>query len=305
MTDPFQGLVDDAPADGTVLRAALLRDAKRGFSKLHKIFVQRPAGGERASMLAAMVRGRQERALDALLLLYALEPVLPGSPLPLSTWAKMLSSPRSQCSTQGASRAFDTLARHRLVVRRSLGRFVDVEPLSEDGSGEPWERPGRNLARVGKGYLTIPHDYWTTGLADRLALPGKAMFLIMLAETTQNQTFSMAVERAPQWYGISERTAERGYRELRQQRTAVGEPVLREHRQVVVDARSPTGLRPIWHRALSDPYSQTARARMQSRSARAVRTAAEAAEKNGAWPTVAMRATTSEASLTAGTERAG
>ena len=299
MTNPFEAFVDDAPASGPVLRAKLLGDAKRGFAKLHKVFVQRPADGPRASMLAELVTGRHERALDALLLIYALEPVLyarkPGqedSPLPLTTWAKMLSTPRKPCSTQAASRAFEVLAAKRLITRWPQGRFVHVRPLFEDGSGERWERPGRDLSRVGKGYLTIPHAYWLNGLCDRLTLPGKAMFLIMLSETTKNETFSMAVERAQDWYGISERTAERGYKELRTATVDGVQPLLREHRQVVLEPRSPTGVRAVWHRALSAPYSQTARARLQARSARATKNAEEqAAERQKKQPAKAAKAT--------------
>ncbi|AXO32608.1 hypothetical protein [Micromonospora sp. B006] len=275
--DPFEGLVDEQPPDGRAVREQLLRDAKRGFAKLRKVFVQRPSGGERASVLADMVRGRQERALDALLLLHALEPVLDGSPLPLGTWAKMLGSKKNPCTSPTASRAFDVLVDRKLITRRADGKRVVVHPLLEDGSGLSWDRPGQNRSTVGKGYLTIPHEYWTSGLVDQLTLPGKAMFLIMLAETTQNPRFSMAVARAPKWYGISERTAERGYKELREIKVADDQPLLREHLQVVADPRSPTQLRPVWHRALSDPYSQAARAAQQSATTKAVRRAAKKA----------------------------
>jgi hypothetical protein len=81
----------------------------------------------------------------------------------------------------------------------------------------------------------------------------------------------MAVERASTWYGISERTAERGYQQLRNQETELGQPLLLEHRQVVVDPRSPTGLRAVWHRALADPYSMRERARLQRATSKAVR----------------------------------
>lgn len=106
---------------------------------------------------------------------------------------------------------------------------------------------------------------------DRLTFPGKAMFLIMLSETTQNPSFAMAAERAPSWYGISERTAERGYKELRNQETAEGSPLLLEHPQYKRNARSPTGYLTVVHRALSGPYSQAARAKLQLTTRNAVR----------------------------------
>ncbi|MGW3805870.1 hypothetical protein [Micromonospora sp. NPDC005113] len=301
--DPFDGLVDEQPADGPAVRAQLLRDAKRGFAKLRKVFVQRPSGGERASVLAAMVRGRQERAVDALLLLHAVEPVLDNTPLTLRTWSKMLGSKKNPCTSATASRAFDALVERKLITRETRGKHVIVRPLMEDGSGLPWDRPGQDRSTVGKGYLTIPHDYWTTGLVDQLSLPGKAMFLIMLAETTQNPRFSMAVARAREWYGISERTAERGYKELREVEVADGEPLLREHMQVVADPRSPTDLRQVWHRALSDPYSQAARAALQSATTKAVRRAAKkvaAVEKTGSKATKATKRAAKGGSKTSG-----
>ena len=81
----------------------------------------------------------------------------------------------------------------------------------------------------------------------------------------------MAAERAPNWYGISVRTAERGYKELRGQETPEGVPLLLEHPQYKRDPRSPTGYRTVFHRALSAPYSQAARADLQLTTRNAVR----------------------------------
>jgi hypothetical protein len=267
--DPFVGIVSEEPPEAGALRTRLLADAQRGYGSLRKVFVQRPdTEPARGSVLAEMVRSRQERALDAFLLVHALEPVL-GSPLPLATWAKILTSTRRPCTVAAASRALDILVDRKLITRENKGRMVLVRPLLEDGSGTPWSRSGSDPATIGKGYLTVPNDYWTAGLVDRLELPGKAMLLIMLSETTKNPTFSMAVERAPRWYGISERTAERGYQQLRKVR--LGEDtLLLEHKQVVVDPRSPTGLRAVWHRALVDPYSQYSRAKARALARRMV-----------------------------------
>lgn len=79
------------------------------------------------------------------------------------------------------------------------------------------------------------------------------MLLIILKETqdpnAKRRTFVMALERAKEWYGISERTAERGLLQLRQAR------LLREKRQLIPDARHPLGRREEWHRVLNHPYS--------------------------------------------------
>lgn len=265
MSDPFAHIVDEHPSDGPALRARLLDDARRGYTPLRKIFVQRPNSEKsRPSLLGDMVRTRQERPLDALLLLHALQPVL-GSPLPLSTWARMLSRGNVPCSSAAASKAFDALVNRQLVTRQPSGSKVIVEPLLEDGSGAAWTRPGQSRRTLGPGYFVIPYSYWTSGLVDELTLPSKAMFLIILAETSMKPSFTMAIERAQQWYGISERTAERGYQQLGKA------GVLLQRRQVVADPRSPTGLRPVWHRALDDPYSTSARANLQRETKRATR----------------------------------
>ncbi len=265
MSDPFAHIVDELPADGPALRTQLLDQALRGYAPLRKIFVQRPnTEKSRPSILGAMVHARQERPLDALLLLHALEPVL-DSPLPLGTWARMLSRGKVPCSSAAASKAFDALAKRRLITRQASGSKVIVKPLLEDGLGKAWTRPGQSRRTLGPGYFVIPYTYWTGGLVDELTLPGKTMFLIILAETSQKLSFAMAVERAQKWYGVSERTAERGYQQLRRA------GILLERRQVVADPRSPTGLRAVWHRALKDPYSTSARDDLQQKTKHATR----------------------------------
>lgn len=285
MTTPFDDLADESPATGTESRRGLLDAAKRGYVPIRKGFVQRPnTSPVRASVLGAMVTGRQERAVDALLMVHALQPVLRDDPLPLKVWARLLPRGKVPGEPAVAAAAFRALQRRHLVDRGPRGRNrFDVRPLMEDGSGDPWTRPGQDAATVGHGFFTIPHDYWNTGLADELGFPGKAMFLITLSETTRQPTFAMAYERAPQWYGISERTAERGFEQLRRA------GVLLEHRQLVRSSRSPTGLREIWHRALADPYSTDSRNSLQRVSRAASRgqrpTGTSAAADPGGVPT--------------------
>jgi hypothetical protein len=265
----FAGLEDEKPATGTEIRKELLDDARRGFAPIRKIFVQRPnTESVRASVLSQLVKTRQHRPLKTLLLLHALEPVL-GDPLPLATWAKMLDTRKLPCSSAQASSAINALVRRDLATRTDQGQYVVVKPLLEDGSGEDYSRPGSLGSDVGRGYFTIPYQFWTEGLVDELSLPGTAMFLIMLEETTQNATFAMAVERASEWYGISERTAERGFSELSRL------DVLAAHKQLVKATRSPTGLRAIYHRALTGPYSTKARAELQQTTGKAARRRAE------------------------------
>lgn len=211
-----------------------------------------------------MVTAREELALRALLLVHALEPVLPDNELPLATWARMLAADRRPCTASQASAALNQLAARGLIARTDVGRRVVVLPLMETGSGEAFVRSTAKGAPVGPGYLTIPHDYWTTGLVDQLRLPGTAMFLIALHETTQEPAYQVSLEQMSAWYGISERTAERGYQELSRRK------LLLTHTQSRRSLKSPTGLKTVTWRALVEPYSMTARANLQAQTRTAV-----------------------------------
>ncbi len=260
--DPFDEVGPDAPAmtaQETV--SDLLGSAKRGYVPLRKVFVQKErTEKDRSAKLAELVHGRHHRPLDAFLLIHALEPVVSNEPLPLRTWARMMST-KTYCSPSAASKAFDTLVDLNLVTRRQDGQMPVIVPLHE-GTGGPWSRPGEDEKEVGPGYFTLPHAYWTAGFTDRLTIPGKAMLLIVLSETQSptKKTFTMPVSKAQAWYGISERTAERGYREL------MNAGVLLTRIQKIPDARHPAGRREVYHRALDAPFSTFERALLQGQA---------------------------------------
>src|SRR4051812_39731452 len=108
--DPFAHIVDDPEQTAQDLLDAQLNAAKRGWFPMRKTFVQRPQGsGEqegrpsaRASVLSDIVHGRHQRALDLLLLVHALQPVLDGTPLKLATWARLLSV-KAPCTSTGVT----------------------------------------------------------------------------------------------------------------------------------------------------------------------------------------------------------
>ena len=264
--DPFADIKDEPEADPLALRTQLLSRTLRRFTPMRKTFVQRPKEeAHRGAVLADLVSHRKHRELKLLLALHALNPIL-GEPFPLKTWANFVRGPLLSCTAIQASDAFSVLAGRGLVERSEKGvRPFVVVPRLEDGSGEPFIQAGRPGACIGPGYFTIPDELWTTGLVDKLGLPGMAMFLIILAETTRDTTFEMAVEKAQRYYAISERTAERGYHQLDQA------GVLRVRGQIINDPRSTTGRRTIYHRALHAPYSTAARDQRQKETRKATR----------------------------------
>ena len=71
-------------------------------------------------MLGTLVTNRLHRPFDLLVLAHALQLVLPGSPLELRTWARLLST-RSVCTPAAASRAFGTLEDLNLLRRSGDG----------------------------------------------------------------------------------------------------------------------------------------------------------------------------------------
>lgn len=280
--DPFAGIADEEESTPKEIRTRLLASTKRGYVPLRKIFVQRPKGSQqleskpdrpsiRASSLADLVTGRHERALDLLLLVHALWPVLDGTPLPLRVWATLLSV-KSPCTPAGARAAIATLESYQLLHCHWEKRVPVLVPLLEDASGDPWTKAGAK-AEEGPGYFTIPHDYWDLGFSEELTLPGKAMFLIIAADTQSSKTpaFKMAYERAKEWYGISERTAERGYTQLRQTGLATYKI------QKVKDDRHPAKRRAVYWWALNAPFSTMSRAHLQKTASTAAKAAANAA----------------------------
>src|SRR5690242_17649149 len=116
--NPFEGIEDEPELTPAANRDMLLAAAKRGYVPLRKVFVPRErTEATRAAKLAALVHGHHARPLDALLLLHALEPILRDVPLGMRAWARILSTGRSTCTPNAASKAFTTLVELGLVDR--------------------------------------------------------------------------------------------------------------------------------------------------------------------------------------------
>lgn len=249
----FREFEDQPASDTKGTRQDLFKDAKRGYVRIRKDFVQRESA-PRPSILAELVAGRKERALDLLLTVHALSPILDGTPLPIATWARLLDSKERPCTERAVHSALRSLSAMNLLSASGAKTKPDISLYRENGDGTLWikDHKAQPKAEQGRGFFTIPFHYWTDGVIDHLRMPGKALLLIILKETQDPSgpmTFTMPVERAASWYGISERTAERGYREL------VDHKLIAQHVQKVPDARHPAGRREIHHRALLGKYS--------------------------------------------------
>lgn len=269
--DPFEGFENEAPADAAFTRTELLGQAKRGFVRIRKDFVQRE-NKPRASVLADLVTNGSELALDMLLAVHALQPILEDTPLDINVWARMLGD---DVSVRRTTNALKNLQEMNLLEIGGKRGTPEIVLKRENGDGTPWKKEREDdPAERGRGFFALPFDYWTTGLIDTLKLPGKAMLLVMLRDTQDPNgklTFVMAHERAQEFYGFSERTAERGYYELRRHNLFIEKPKL------VPSARHPLGQREEWHRALVYPYSTDHRETLRKIAAKAAKGAARTA----------------------------
>jgi hypothetical protein len=188
--------------------AALLGRSKRKRAlPIRVAFVQ---GGSRGhpqpGPLATLVRRRDERGLELLLLVFALASAAPWNVYrPSQVWARALALAESSSSAAAVSKIWKRLEDQSLIDRGRKGRRASITPLCEDGSGRPYDHP----ARTGERYLQLPLAFWTAPefWCRTLDLPEKAMLLVALSLPDD---FILPFERVPGWYGISSDTAGRG-----------------------------------------------------------------------------------------------
>lgn len=257
--DPFAGITDEAPLGADVLRSQVLDRLRRTAVPLRKSFVQKPPGaGPRASLLGDFVNGKKHLPLRLFLLIHAVEPLLSDTVWTLEVWTDLVGGgAKDGPSRERVSAAMRWLQKMKLIDLHVSGAKFKVYPLKEDGSGDPFVRVNSPGVDVGHGYFTIPTEFWRTGLSEKLALPGYAMLLVALSETSQDRSFQISQEQMSDWYGISERTAERGYGELS------SNGLLLVKKQLVNSVKSSTMRTVRYHRALSGSYSTDARAAEQ------------------------------------------
>lgn len=314
MTSPhFAPPAHEAPASPEVTRRELLASTKRGFAPVRHIFVQKPRNAkrpraQRGALLGELVSGHQERALDALLLVLALEPILgENDPLHSAVWGRLLSD--DEIKVGSVSRTWKQLTDRKLITKVRRAGHALVRPRREDGKAA-YTRPGKAAREEGSGwprgdwYFVIPHEYWLEGWDQKLSLPAKAMLLIALKETGTSPSFWMRHDDAPAWYGISSDTAQRGLAEL------VSEGLMQVFHQKIAAAKSPSGYTTRDHYTLRSPFSMDARKALQATTQAAVEGARKAAHGKAtstAAGTMATTATTGGMKTTkaAGTKTAG
>ncbi|MEV7177789.1 hypothetical protein [Kitasatospora sp. NPDC093679] len=198
------------PQDETVMKL-LNRSGRltRTAPYRRTLLQQGKPGKTKPGPLAELVRRKQERALDLLLLVGAVTSGGDFSVIEWSTtWGRTVGLYDEGSATTSVSRSWKVLRDLRLIstARGSQGKTV-VTKLLEDGSGAPYRPPGD-----GDPYFQLPFEYWEKGWYKKLSLPAKALLLITLS--LRKPRFALPQERVKDWYGLSEATAGKGINEL-------------------------------------------------------------------------------------------
>jgi len=254
--------------DRQVLVDQMLSASKRSGVPVRRAFLQRDPGevgadGTRAAALREF--SRDPVTLDCYLWIAAMasasEPYV--SWFPAATWAQVAGL--AEHATIEAARArwakaVTKLERLRLVEReRGAKNKMIYRLLHEDRSGEPYTRPVKGS--VDGHWFSIPHVYWREGFDLSLTGPERLMLLIAL---DQKDGFRIPPDRVPDWYGLSESTAKRGYAGLLQK------GILSRDSRWAPDPRSPTGWRQDVFYTTETPWSLDERnAAMKRRPAKA------------------------------------
>jgi len=195
---------------------ALLEISHRSFVPIRRGLVcaarkpeanRTPSAAAPRPPLAQMVRHRDVRALDFYLLILAKASAGEFDvTLHAAVWARALDV-WGKSKDAAVSKTLAHLVGYKLVARDRRGRLAHVMLCREDGSGDPYTRPGQ----PGDGYLKLSHRYWEDRWHTELSLPGKAALLVSLSMPAD---FFLTLEHAPRLFGIAADTLDDGVREL-------------------------------------------------------------------------------------------
>jgi hypothetical protein len=254
-----------AAATPTETRALMTRLSARGYAQLRHILVQLPETGKpRASTVGRAVHDRRHRALLLYLLVLTCWPWLENNrkPLAASVWIRALTPPSGgglTWSPSTLSRAWLDLEEMGLLEpRERKGRSSLVTPRREDGSA-PYDAPGGRTDRW-NNYFALPDAFWNEDIFAKLTLPGLAMLLIISKETSVKKEMYLPYSQAPDWYGISPKSAQNGIADL----ARFG--LLHRREETISAPLSPTGATTrVWY-SLTGDFGNESRAALRSKA---------------------------------------
>lgn len=257
-TSIAEQLVDEEPYTPETIREELFKRAKRGFVNIDFEFVQKLAGNDRGNtVLSKLLKRRSRIELDLLLSIHALAPILEGTPLSWKAWSLVLNA--EMRTVKRAARALSSTE-------------VNLLALDDPHAKKPVFTLKAGLDHKGKKrYFALPYAYWTEGHIDKLTMPGKVTLLILLRETQDPKamTLDKSYEQIGKWYGISERTAERGFGELRSL------SLMQEISRKANDPFTTITYRYIWHRWPLGAYSKENRKSLLAQARAAAKSSAK------------------------------
>lgn len=167
-------------------------------------------------------------------------------------WARALGLGGETDSGIGAiSKIWRRLDETRHLLRRDRrGRLAKITSLREDGLGKAYAYPTGNTRD--ERYLKLPYEYWTADEHWYRSLPlrAKAMLLVALSLPPG---FVLPTNRAPEWYGISSDSADRGLRDL------ANAGLLQRRLTVKKAPQSPLGFTQEYHHTLLPPFTRPRR----------------------------------------------
>jgi hypothetical protein len=231
--------------------AALLNAANRKKQEvpLRRELVQQ--GAQRSPLpgpLREIVRRHDERALDLYLLFRALASSSPWDvKRDARVWGRTIGlGPDADGGAAAVSKTWMRLDQtYHLVHRERSGRLAKITALHEAGNGEEYSYPNR-------GYFKLPFAYWTADEAWYYTLSFRAKATLLIALSLR-PPFVLPAERAPDWYGMSPDTVDRGLRELREVK------LLTRTFTQAENWLSPTGKTTVYRFALKAPFARPRR----------------------------------------------
>lgn len=260
-------LMNEAAAAATpaTTRAMMTRLSARGYMQIRHILVQLPeADKPRVSTVGRAVHERRHRALLLYLLVLTAWPWLEKNrePLAASVWIRALTPPKGgglTWSPSTLSRAWLDLEEMGLLEpRERVGRSSLIVPRREDGA-EAYDPPGGRTDRW-NNYFVLPDSFWNADIFAQLSLPGLAMLLIIAKETNSKKEMYLPYAKAPDWYGISPKSAQKGLADL----AKVG--LLHKRDETIAAPLSPTGVTTRAWYSLTGDFGHDSRAALRRRA---------------------------------------